>query len=630
MQHFLRRPLTFFLLMLLCVSVASSVSYAQPTVDAKDVEQWGVEEISLHSNRKYQNPFNDVQLQGRFTSKDQAVGVTGFYDGNDTWRIRFMPEHQGSWTFTTVSNDPELSGQSGSFHVLAPSHGNHGPVRVAKTFHFAYADGTPYFLLGTTLYNWLNRDEVLQEETLKTLAKNPFTKIRFGLFPKWYEFNRVEPTTYPYVETAPLKFDLDRFNPEFFQHVEKRLVDLQRLGIQADIILFHPYDHLGFATMDGQHDDAYIRYVAARFSAFQNVWWTMANEYDLFDPTMTPGQKTKDWDRMFQVLEESDPYAHLRGIHNIVTWYDHSKPWITHAIIQDGTGHPARRLAAARRRYRKPIVVDEYGYEGDNGQDWGNLSAREEVSRHWDITMAGGYGSHGETYVHPGGVLWWASGGELDGESPVRLGFLKSIMTDAPFQDLSPAPDIVRGGTALALKGQYYLMQIKAPSMGLGQSKEIDLEGDGPYQVDLIDPWLMKVYKLGYTRGGLQAFKAVMMPCLLRFTKMTTGVETKLVSDNVQPLLAKWVGDPTTDKPPATVPITVVPDYYSSEFTLAELLDDPRTKALLDEYLPKVPTKGMARLLTVEQLAQYFGGGSNAAKMSAFIEALKKIPVEQK
>jgi hypothetical protein len=77
MQHFLRRPLTFFLLMLLCVSVASSVSYAQPTVDAKDVEQWGVEEISLHSNRKYQNPFSDVQLQGRFTSKDQVVSVTG-------------------------------------------------------------------------------------------------------------------------------------------------------------------------------------------------------------------------------------------------------------------------------------------------------------------------------------------------------------------------------------------------------------------------------------------------------------------------------------------------------------------------------------------------------------------------
>lgn len=40
---------------------------------------------------------------------------------------------------------------------------------------------------------------------------------------------------YPYVETAPLKFDLDKFNPEFFQHVERRLADLERLGIQQSV-----------------------------------------------------------------------------------------------------------------------------------------------------------------------------------------------------------------------------------------------------------------------------------------------------------------------------------------------------------------------------------------------------------
>jgi hypothetical protein len=196
--------------------------------------------------------------------------------------------------------------------------------------------------------------------------------------------------------------------------------------------------------MDADHDDAYIRYVVARLSAFRNVWWTMANEYDLFNPKMTPGLKVKDWDRMFQTLEASDPYLHLRGIHNMADWYDHSKPWITHAIIQDGTGHPSRRLPGARAKYGKPVVVDEYGYEGDNAQGWGILSGAEEVSRHWDITMEGGYGSHGETYVHPGGVLWWAAGGTLVGESPVRLGFLKQIMTEAPFQDLVPAPDLVR------------------------------------------------------------------------------------------------------------------------------------------------------------------------------------------
>ncbi len=305
----------------LCVLITVSGASGQVPTHAQRVEQWGIEEVSLQSGHAHPNSFSEVQLQAQFTSGARSVVVAGFYDGGHTWRIRFMPDQQGEWQFTTKSNDPELNDQLGNFIVVPPSSGNHGPVRVAKTFHFSYSDGKPYFLLGTTLYNWLNRDEALQNETLETLRKSPFTKVRLGLFHKWYEFNRVEPGMYPYMETSPQKFDLDQFNPEFFQHVERRLADLERLGIEADIILFHPYDHLGFSTMDADHDDAYIRYVAARLAAFRNVWWTMANEYDLFDPVMIPGQKVKDWDRMFQVLEKSDPYSHLRGIHNFATWY---------------------------------------------------------------------------------------------------------------------------------------------------------------------------------------------------------------------------------------------------------------------------------------------------------------------
>ncbi|MGC3958986.1 MAG: hypothetical protein QM813_13905 [Verrucomicrobiota bacterium] len=38
------------------------------------------------------------------------------------------------------------------------------------------------------------------------------------------------------------RFDTSRFNPKFFQHFERRILDLQKLGIEADIILLHPYD----------------------------------------------------------------------------------------------------------------------------------------------------------------------------------------------------------------------------------------------------------------------------------------------------------------------------------------------------------------------------------------------------
>jgi len=612
------------LLTLLSVWLVGALSASsQETIAAKRVEQWGIEEITLHSARAHNNPFKDVQLQAKVTCSGRSILVTGFYDGEQTWRIRFMPQQQGTCQFTSVSSDSDLNNHSGSFDVEPPSRDNRGPVHVAKKYHFSYSDGTPYFLLGTTLYNWLNRDEALQQQTLETLSKTPFTKVRFGLFPKWYIFNREEPRVYPFVESAPHSFDFDRFDPRFFQAVEKRIVDLQKMGIEADIILFHPYDHLGFAAMDAEHDDAYIRYVCARFAAFRNVWWTMANEYDLFDPKMTPGLKVKDWDRMFQTLEASDPYQHLRGNHNAITWYDHGKPWITHTIIQDGTGHPGRRLAGARAKFGKPVVVDEYGYEGDNGQGWGNLSGAEELSRHWDVTMEGAYASHGETYVHPGGILWWAAGGTLVGESPIRLGFLRQIMTEGPFQDLEPEPGIVQGGTILALKGQYYLLRVKTPVFD--QHVEVALDSNSKYKVDLIDPWFMKIYPLGYTQGGLQAFDPPITPSLLRFRR-ATAQESNEETHPVQTLIAQFLKDPTIAEPPKSVPIPRRASFYSAEYTLGELLDDPITSPMVKKYLPNLPAIGFIRALTLEQLVS-FSGSTRIGDIYGLAGELAKTPV---
>ena len=612
------------------ILVAQARGIAAPASYPSTTEQWGAAEVTLRSSHRHSNPFTEVTLAARFVCSGQTTQGLGFFDGGDTWKIRFMPMSPGTCQFSTISNDSELNNVDGTFKVSSPSKGNHGPVHVAKTWHFSYADGTPYFLLGTTLYNWINRAPALQSQTLSTLSKSPFTKIRFCLFPKWYEFNRIDPPLYPYVEVAPHKFDLDRFDTRFFQHVESQLRQLQALGIEADVILFHPYDRWGFAGMDADHDDAYIRYVAARLSAFRNVWWTMANEYDLFDPEMgfgsAPKLKTKDWDRMFRALEAADPYGHPRGIHNLADWYDHGKSWVTHAIIQDGMGNPGRRVPEARGRFHKPAVVDEYGYEGNNGNDWGNLSGAEEVSRHWDITMQGGYGSHGETIVNPGGVLWWAAGGSLAGESPARLAFLRKIMTEGPYQDLVPSPDIVQGGEALAWKGEYYLFRIKV-SPGYGQHVQIRLEEGRRYGVDLIDPWSMRVYSLGVTSGGLQAFDTHMAPCLLRFTLVPDAAP----SLPVHVLIAKFLNDPTTTEPPATAPMQRGPDVYGPEYSLGELMDNPKTAELVKQYLPNLPKIRVVRIFTLERLQSgKLGPVDRIGDVDGLVKALRQVRVERK
>ncbi len=495
------------------------------------VEKWGVQEIVLPSSKSYSNPFQEVRLECRFSSGSHEVEAEGFYDGDNQWKVRLMPTVEGEWSFKTSSNDSDLNGKAGSFLCSPPRPGNHGPVRVQNLYHFGYADGTPLFVLGTTLYNWIHREEALQQRTLETLKQSPFNKARFCIFPKWYPYNRVEPPLYPYVKTGDNQFDFERFNPAYFRHIEQRLRDLEALGIQADLILFHPYDKWGFSKMSPAQDDAYLHYLVARLAPFRNVWWTMANEFDFIKPA-------KDWDHIFQTVEKADPYGHLRGIHNGRFWYDHSKPWVTHCDIQLQGEDTYVTALGARLKYGKPVLVDEYGYEGNNMMPWGSLSAREEVGRHWGVTMAGGYASHGETYVHPGDILWWAVGGDLVGESPARLRFLKQILSETPYQELQPLPDAVKRGTVLGKKGELYLCYFT--ELGDREKFQLKIEGAGAFSLDLLDLWLMKTYPLGHVRPGAHIFNLPFVPSLLRLRRSATAGSNTQPLAFIQDLLQRW------------------------------------------------------------------------------------------
>jgi len=146
----------------------------------QSIEQWGLYEVALKGPSNG-NPFVDVELGARFTQGDQSINLTGFYDGNGAYFVRFMPPTQGTWKYETRSNRSELNNQTGSFTCVAPSTNNHGPVRVANTFHFAYADGTPYRQIGTTCYAWTHQGDALEEQTLATLKSAPFNKMHVHL-----------------------------------------------------------------------------------------------------------------------------------------------------------------------------------------------------------------------------------------------------------------------------------------------------------------------------------------------------------------------------------------------------------------------------------------------------------------
>lgn len=489
---FIRICLSSFLLLKIPVCMAHTVT----------AERWGRFEISLQGPSAG-NPFTEVWLRAAFMKDTKKVEVNGFYDGNGVYRIRFMPDEEGDWNYVTKSNSRVLSDKKGGFKCIAPSLSNHGPVKVKDTYHFEYADGKIFYPFGTTVYAWIHQGKSLQEQTLGSLRSSPFNKVRMCVFPKVYSYVEEDPELYPYKKISAINdnkgkikysWDLKTFDPAFFDHLEKRIDDLAGMGIEADLILFHPYDKgkWGFDSMGKANDILYLKYITARLSSFRNVWWSMANEFDYIK------QKPREvWDVYAKTVVENDPYRHLCSIHNGSVYYDNWKPEYTHASIQNCSAvEDFGRAVLLRDVYFKPVIYDEVCYEGNITQRWGNLSGEEMTQAFWQGMIAGTYVTHGETIRSGGDTIFWAEGGKFRGTSPARIAFLKKIMEEGPgpLQLADPWKDHQTAQNS----SKYYLIYLGKQMQNewsFSLPKKNGPPANSKFTVEIIDTWEMTITK---------------------------------------------------------------------------------------------------------------------------------------
>lgn len=482
------------------------------------VERWGLFELKLHGPEEG-NPYVEQSISAVFSGPGEKVRVQGFYDGKGLYLVRFMPSFEGEYSFCAETTFGPSA--AGTFTVTPAAKGNHGVVRVANTWHFAYDDGTPHYSIGTTCYVWTWQSDKVIEQTLESLRGGAFNKIRFCVFPKHYDYNLTEPRSYPY-EGTPMdssvlttenffqytgktegnQWDFSRFNPVHFRHLDWCIEQLQQMGIEADLILMHPYDRWGFSCMSREDDERYIRYMTARYAAYRNVWWSLANEYDLMR-----AKTIADWEHIAQTICETDPYRHLRSIHNCAHFYDHNRPWITHCSIQRQDLYKSGELVGAwREQYRKPVVLDEICYEGDIQHGWGNISGQELLRRFWEAAVRGGYPGHGETFLNHQDLLWWSHGGTLHGESHQRIAFLLDILKQTPGTGLRPSrrcgwDEVCGEPEEFRHAGSYYLYYygFMRPSF-----RDYRMEDGVQYEVRVIDTWEMTSTLAGVFSGAFR------------------------------------------------------------------------------------------------------------------------------
>jgi Domain of unknown function (DUF5060)/Protein of unknown function (DUF4038) len=149
------RSCTTFAIAALILSAAAAT--------AAPVHTWQKQELTLTSQKTFNNPYTDVRVWVDLKGPGFDKRVYGFWDGGSTFRVRVVATAPGKWTWKSDSEpqDAGLAGHSGSFVATDWSEGekqenplHRGFLRSTPNHHaLETADGTPFFVVGDTWYS---------------------------------------------------------------------------------------------------------------------------------------------------------------------------------------------------------------------------------------------------------------------------------------------------------------------------------------------------------------------------------------------------------------------------------------------------------------------------------------------
>jgi hypothetical protein len=103
----------------LVVAALASLTFAQD----KQIEKWDFFELPLPGPTAG-HPFVGIEFSAVFQNGDRRLEPQGFYDGGGTFKIRCMPDREGTWTHRTKSNYTALDGKEGRFTCTPAKRGS--------------------------------------------------------------------------------------------------------------------------------------------------------------------------------------------------------------------------------------------------------------------------------------------------------------------------------------------------------------------------------------------------------------------------------------------------------------------------------------------------------------------------
>ncbi len=287
--------------------VVSTLQSVESTALA-DVGLWKRFEVTLSNSSWNGNPF-DLDLVGVFMHSGTGETLTqlGFYAGGNTWKIYFMPDRLGEWTYVTQSSDPDLDGQSGTFNAV-PSN---LPGKLTGVGNRWVLEGSGEHVAPILLSarDWFKRTNTAAGvDDFIFWARDTAGAMVIGTTLVYFNLGQDE---VPYIKGQ----EGEQFNLPMWDRLNSHY-DLLRDQGMGFYIMFYSDDaespnNFG-VTAQSQEEIRLFRYAVARFAAYPIVIWDTG-----IDIGETRSSSWIDW---------------------FVNWFDTHDPWRHPASSRTGGG----------------------------------------------------------------------------------------------------------------------------------------------------------------------------------------------------------------------------------------------------------------------------------------------------
>jgi hypothetical protein len=435
----------------------------QPNLEATGVHTWQRWEHVLSSSRTNANPYAEVTLRVSYSGPGNSHFQTyGFWDGGQTFRIRFAFPSPGVWQWKTQCSDSSNTGlhdQKGTVHVSKYNGTNwlyqHGFLKVSDNRRFLMLnDSTPFLWIGDTAWAAPMKasDEEWETYTADRATKH-FTMIQIAPAPEWAG-DRDRLGQEPFMDKSCAEW-----NPAYWQSFERKVQRANERGLHVMMVgLMEPvyrYPEPARACLFARNIIARLSGNFVSFSpSFDSKYLPLADEVGraareasaMHLVTQHPGTPWNQPIPTFSTNYYDKPYLDFVGVqsgHNggHVDWSAH------HAIEWN--------LHLYHHEPHKPVINLEAMYDGHGQKGWRAMDARSMAWRTW-LSGAVGY-TYGAGETQPnvpagdGGIWKWVTDQNkpdywqkaLQWDSAFQMQYLHDFLATLEWWRLEPAHQLI-------------------------------------------------------------------------------------------------------------------------------------------------------------------------------------------